>query len=156
MTSSPAEFVCVAGGKVGGHEAEAVIYHATGKLRGTPAYFLPASAVQGAAQEPGLKDALSEFAKNYLPESLQDKLGVGTQQKWGRMALADPNHNPLKLNRHDGLNLVYDRHGKLKDCYIANDLMAEPDFTTPIDVQAKPPSPAAPAPAATPSLAPAR
>lgn len=153
MSSSPAEFVCVAGGSVNGVQAEAVIYQATGRTRGAPVYFAPLSHIKSPT-ETAFSKALTEFAQKIFPENLQNKWGVGFTEKWGPIALANPGHNPLKLNSQDGLNLVYDLNGKLEKCFVASEDMPDPDFSVHFDVVDKRPAVSSPAPA--PSLAPAR
>ncbi len=149
------EFTCVQGGQVGGVQAEAVIYHAFGKESGRPAYFLPKQEAQSRGQDSSFNKALGEFAEKYLPGPIGKPIKEYTDNQdryvWGRMAMADPKHNPLELNSDDRLNLVFDPKGKLKECFIANEALPDPDFNAAITVQDRPPAPL-PAPATSPAL----
>lgn len=132
--AGPGDFVCVAGGKdlPGGTKAEATIYYAYGRDAGKPVYFL---ASQDAEQR-GMDKAFKQFG-----EMLGIKSG---DDKWGKIALANPKDNPLQLNSGDKLNVHFDKNGKLTECFIANEKQPDPDFNVDIRVSDKVPEPIKP------------
>lgn len=130
---NPSEFVCVPGGQgTQDPNASATIYHAYGRDSGKPVYFLAARDTQ---------DGDGPFDK-----ALKD-IGAmlwGSNEgayKFGRIAMVDPKNNPLNLVSTHKLNLVYDRAGGIKECYIGDDRNPDPDFVIDLRVQAKPPEP---------------